>query len=104
MRQHVSAVGDEPRDGLRHGQRVVNKGDKLNTVERSGQRLRRLTCRGKKAENRLSSEFGRRFQIDVSLFLKIPEFPYNTVKDKAKDGRVLKTSSVRSAVSQNTNL
>jgi len=52
----VSAVADEPRDALRHGQRVVN------TVGRD-----------KKAENRLTSEYGPGFQGKYPYFLEIPE-------------------------------
>ena len=30
-------------------------------------------------QNFRSPEFGPKFQREVSLFLKVPEFPYNTV-------------------------
>jgi len=30
-------------------------------------------------QNYLSPEFGAKFQRDVPLFLKVPEFPQNTV-------------------------
>ena len=47
----------------------------LSTVYCSLQHLRWSKCRVEKSKNRLSSEFGTRFQREVPLFLEIPEFP-----------------------------
>jgi len=47
----------------------------------------------------LGSEFGLKFQEEVPLFLKAPEFPYNTMYDRSKEDSIPKNSPVRSAVS-----
>ena len=51
-----------------------------------------------------SPEFGTNILIfchwPVLLFLEIPEFPFNTVKDRWKEAPVPKTSSIHSAVSK----
>jgi len=43
-------------------------------------------------------EFGTKFQRKVPLFLKIPEFPCNTVYNRWKEVFVPKTSSIRPVV------
>jgi len=50
--------------------------------------------------NFLSPEFRTKFQREVSLFLEIPEFPYNTVWDRWKEASMPKKSrSIRPIVS-----
>ena len=49
--------------------------------------------------NFLSQEFGAKFQREVTLFLKVHEFPYNkSVYDRWKEAPMPKTSPIRSAV------
>ena len=36
--------------------------------------------------NFLRPEFGAKFQTEVPLFLKVPEFPYNTDTDRHRHG------------------
>ena len=49
--------------------------------------------------NFLSPEFRTKFQREVSLFLEITEFLFNTVWDGWKEAHMPKTSSIRSTVS-----
>jgi len=48
--------------------------------------------------------FGPRFQTEVLLLLKKPEFPYSTVYDEPRVTSLPKTSSIYSAVSMETDL
>jgi len=49
--------------------------------------------------NFLCPEFGAKFQREVPLFLKLPEFLYNTVWDRWKEAPVPKTIPIRSTAS-----
>lgn len=52
-----------------------------------------------KQKNRLSSESGTRFQMEVPLFLELPKFLFNTLQSKPRIAYVPKTRLIHSAVS-----